>query len=197
MTKKLKLSHNQGEKYEYSNLGAGLLGYVLSKMANTSYENLLKTKIFSKYNMTSSTTNRNKIENRLIKGLNENGDEVPNWDFSVLIGAGGILSTVEDLSKFAIAQFDNSNKEMELTRTKTFSINGNMDIGLGWHIIKTKSGDEWNWHNGGTGGYSSSMVIDTKNRNGIIVLSNVSAFSKKMRNIDDLCFGLMKTLENK
>ena len=44
----------------------------------------------------------------------------PNWDLSVLMGAGGILSTVEDLSKFAIAQFDNSNKELELARTRFF-----------------------------------------------------------------------------
>jgi len=147
--------------------------------------------------MLNSTTSVNKINSTLIKGLDNKGNKVSNWEFSVLVGAGGILSTVEDLSKFAITQFNNSNKELELTRQKTFEINDNMDIGLGWHILKSQSENLWYWHNGGTGGYSSSMVIDTKTKNGIIILSNVSGFSPNMGNIDKLCFELMKTLEKK
>jgi len=195
LTKNLELS-NKG-KYQYSNLGAGLLGYTLSNISNVSYDSLLHSKIFSKYNMLNSTTSVNKINSTLIKGLDNKGNKVSNWEFSVLVGAGGILSTVEDLSKFAITQFNNSNKELELTRQKTFEINDNMDIGLGWHILKSQSKNLWYWHNGGTGGYSSSMVIDTKTKNGIIILSNVSGFSPNMGNIDKLCFELMKTLEKK
>ncbi|MBL4888486.1 MAG: serine hydrolase [Candidatus Lindowbacteria bacterium] len=195
LTKNIELS-NKGV-YQYSNLGAGLLGYTLSKISNVSYDSLLYSKIFSKYNMLNSTTSFNKIKGNLIKGLDNKGNEVSNWEFSVLAGAGGILSNVEDLAKFAIAQFDYSNKELKLTRKKTFEVNENMDIGLGWHILKSQSENIWNWHNGGTGGYSSSMVIDTKNKNGIVILSNVSAFNPNMKNIDKLCFELMKTLEKK
>ncbi|MEA3451484.1 MAG: serine hydrolase domain-containing protein, partial [Bacteroidota bacterium] len=191
----LELPQNTTEKYEYSNLGAGLLGYTLSKIENISYDSLLKTIIFSKYNMKNTTTNFNEIKEVLVKGLDNEGNEVSNWEFSVLVGAGGILSNVEDLSKFAVAQFDKSNKELELTRQKTFDINDDMSIGLAWHIIKSKSGNIWTWHNGGTGGYSSSMVIDTKTKNGIIILSNVSAFNPNMAKIDKLCFELMKTIE--
>jgi CubicO group peptidase (beta-lactamase class C family) len=111
-----------------------------------------------------------------------------------LAGAGGILSTAEDLSKFVIAQFNPSNKALELTRQKTFEINDTMDIVSGWHLLKSQSKNIWYWHNGGTGGYSSSMVFDEKTKNGIIILSNVSAFNPNMENIDKLCFELMKTL---
>lgn len=195
LTNLLKLPQNSKEKYEYSNLGAGLIGYTLSKIENISYDNLLQTRVFSKYDMGNSTTNHNKVNGVYIKGLDDKGNEVSNWDFSVLVGAGGILSNTVDLSKFVVAQFDSSNKELELTREKTFEINENMDIGLGWHIIKSKSRNDWNWHNGGTGGYSSSMAIDTKNKNGIIILSNVSAFNPNMGNIDKLCFELMETIK--
>lgn len=193
LTNQLELP-NKG-KYQYSNLGAGLLGYTLGKIENTSYKSLLQNKIFSKYDMKNSTADIKKIEGNLVRGLNNEGVEVPNWDLSVLAGAGGILSTTEDLSKFVITQFITSNKALELTRQKTFEINEKMDIGLGWHILKSKSENLWYWHNGGTGGYSSSMVIDDKSKNGIIILSNVSAFSPNMGNIDKLCFELMKTLE--
>jgi len=193
LTTHLQLS-NKGE-YQYSNTGAGLLGYTLSKVENVTYESLLKNKIFSKYDMRNSTTDITTIKGNLVKGLNNEGIEVPNWEFSVLAGAGAIYSTVEDLSQFAISQFDYSNKELKLTRVKSFELNENMDIGLGWHILKSQSENLWYWHNGGTGGYSSSMVIEEKSKNGIIILSNVSAFNPNMGNIDKLCFELMKTLE--
>jgi len=193
LTKYLELS-NKGE-YQYSNLGAGLLGYTLSTIENVTYETLLQNKIFSKYDMQNSTADITKIKGDLVRGLNNEGKEVPNWEFSVLAGAGAIFSTVEDLSQFTISQFDYSHKELKLTRVKTFELNENMDIGLGWHILKSQSKNLWYWHNGGTGGYSSSMVIDEKSKNGIIILSNVSAFNPNMGNIDNLCFELMKTLE--
>lgn len=197
LTKKLDLSKKTSSKYEYSNLGAGLLGYTLSQISNTSYPELLRTRIFAKYQMTNSTTDRSQIEQILVKGQNPDGQITSNWDLAILSGAGAILSTAEDLSKFAIAQLDDKNKDLELTRTKTANVNENMDIGLGWHMVKTKSNQDWVYHSGGTGGYTSSMAIDTENKNGIIILSNVSAFSSKQSNIDQLCFELMNTLEPK
>ena len=194
LTESIELTENLIGKYLYSNLGAGLIGYTLSEIENLSYERLFNTLIFSKYNMLNSTFNHNELNEVLVRGLDAQGNEVPNWELSVLASAGGILSNVEDLAKYGIAQFDTSNKELELTRQKTFKLNENMDIGLGWHIIKSKSNNQWYWHNGGTGGYSSSMSIDVKNKNGIIILSNVSAFNPSMENIDKLCFELMETL---
>ena len=193
VTNQLELS-NKG-KYQYSNLGAGLLGYTLSKIENDTYENLLQHKIFSKYEMQNSTTDITTITGNLVKGLNNEGIEVPNWDLAVLAGAGAIFSTLEDLSQFAISQFEDKNKELELTRVKTFELDENMDIGLGWHLLKNKSDNLWYFHNGGTGGYSSAMVLEENSKNGIIILSNVSAFNPNRGNIDKLCFELMKTVE--
>jgi len=38
------------------------------------------------------------------------------------------------------------------------------------------------------------MALDTQNKNGVIVLSNVSAYHKASENIDELCFELIETL---
>lgn len=192
----LKLKQTPGIHYDYSNLGAGLLGYILGKHSNSTYEDLLQRRIFDRYGMNYSTSIRDSIKQDLIKGIDATGNTASNWDFNVLVGCGGILSNVEDLSKFALSQFNENNEVLQLTRKPTFSVNDNMEIGLGWHLLKTKSGDAWVWHNGGTGGYTSSMAFDMQKRNGVIVLSNVSAFNKQMGNIDALCFGLMKQLED-
>jgi CubicO group peptidase (beta-lactamase class C family) len=197
LTKEVKLNQESGIKYEYSNLGAGVLGFELATIAKSTYELLLQEKIFTKYKMLNSTSKRENVKIKLVRGLKPNGKPTSNWDFDVLAGGGAIFSTVEDLSKFALAQFDIANKELALTQKPTFKVNDNMSIGLGWHILKRKNGGELIWHNGGTGGYTSSMVLDLENKNGIVILSNVSAFNEQMGNIEELCFGLIKTLDEK
>ena len=192
----MKLDNEPLTIYSYSNLGAGLLGYTLGLSQKASFQKLLQKRVFDKYKMTSSFTTSQMLGTRLVKGLDENGEVVSNWDFDVLFGGGGILSTTQDLVKFANAQFNPKNTELALTRKSTFDIKDDMKIGLGWHILKTEKGFNWIWHNGGTGGYSSSMVLDVEKKNGIIILSNVSAFNSKMENIDKLCFELMKKIGN-
>jgi len=177
-------------------LGAGLLGHTLGLSQKQPLKKLLEKRIFKRYKMQHTYTNLKSVENIMVKGLDDKGQEVFNWQFDVLFGGGGLLSTSRDLVIFAQAQFDKKNKELELTRKPTFNINDNMKIGLGWHILKTQNGYNWIWHNGATGGYSSSMVLDIETKNGVIILSNVSAFNPKMNNIDNLCFELMKQIEN-
>lgn len=195
LTTQVKLNQGPGTAYEYSNLGAGILGFQLATISKSTYESLLQEKIFTKYEMLNSTSKRENVKTNLVNGLKPDGQPTSNWDFDVLAGGGSIFSTVEDLSKFALAQFDDSNKELVLTQKPTFKINDHMSIGLGWHILKRKNGGELIWHNGGTGGYTSSMALDIQNKNGIIILSNVSAFNEKSGNIEQLCFELLKTLD--
>jgi CubicO group peptidase (beta-lactamase class C family) len=184
----LKLDNEPSKTYSYSNLGAGLLGYTLGLSQKSSFQNLLQKKIFNKYKMTSSFTSSHGLDNRLVKGLNQKGETVSNWDFDVLFGGGGILSTTEDLVKFANAQFNPKNKDLDLTRISTFKINESMRIGLGWHIITTKNGKDIYWHNGGTGGYSSSMAVKIDDKTVVIILANVSNVNDK---IDGICFELI------
>ena len=190
----LKLENEPLKKYSYSNLGAGILGYTLGLSQKTSFQNLLQKYIFDKYSMKNSFTTSKNLNDSLIEGMNENGEPSSNWDFDVLFGGGGILSTTEDLSKFANAQFDIKNKELELTRKSTFVINAKMEIGLGWHIINFENGNTVYWHNGGTGGYSSSMSVDIKQKKSVIILTNVAGINDE---IDALNFELMKDLLKK
>ncbi|MEM9921208.1 MAG: serine hydrolase [Bacteroidota bacterium] len=188
----LKLSSSPAETYAYSNLGAGLLGYTLGLSQKVSFQTLLQKRVFDKYNLSNSYMNSQNLDTKLIKGLNADGEIVPNWDFDALFSAGGILSTTEDLAKFAAAHFQMENKELMLTCQQSFDVNENMKIGLGWHLLKTQSGQDLVWHNGGTGGYSSSFAINKDHQTAVIILSNVSAFNPRMGNIDKLCFELME-----
>ncbi len=190
----LKLSFDAGKQSGYSNIGVGILGYTLAKVSNISYSNLLDNYIFSKYEMQNISIKRENISHLLIKGLDINGNETPNWDLASLTPAGGILSSVEDLSKFAIAQFNPTNKELKLTQQETFQIDEDTSRGLAWKIL-SNSDNKWLSHNGRTGGYTSSILLDIENKNGVIVLSNISTIGNKNKKyVVNLASDLLKTL---
>lgn len=192
----LQLENEPAVVYAYSNLGAGLLGFTLGLSEGTCFQKLLQQRIFEKYEMNDSFTSSDNLGNCLVKGLNADGETVPNWDFDALFGAGGIVSTTKDIMKFAKAQFNPANKELSLTRKPTLRVNDAMKIGFGWHILKSVNDKELFWHNGGTGGYSSSITISIEEKSAVVILSNVSAFNPDRKNIDSLGFGLLEIVEN-
>lgn len=187
----IQLENRDSVKYNYSNLGAGLLAYALSKAHQTPFENLLDEHIFKPYNMHSTSYKLHPS----IEGLNPYGAKTSNWQFDALKGAGGIVSNTRDLANFILAQFNSVNVALALSRKETFSVNENMSIGLGWHILEANSESKKYWHNGGTGGYTSSLSFRTSNQTGVVILSNISAMSYQSPSIDKLCFELLDALK--
>ena len=147
--------------------------------------------------MNHTTSKRTAIVNKLVKGLDAQGQVTANWDFESLVGAGGIFSNVEDMTKFANAHFNPNNQALQLCTKRTITVDEKMGIGLGWHLLESASGQEWMWHNGGTGGYTSSVAMNLDAKNAIVLLTNVSAFNPKMGYVDKLCFSLLESIEEK
>lgn len=176
----------------YSNLGFAILGYVLTQIENKTYSELLYTYIFKPYQMGESTLNRKQILSQLVPGRDENGEIATNWDHLAFSPAGGVLSTASDLAKFANEQFSQINIELRITRKKTINVDGKFGIGLGWGIIRTDNGHTYHVHPGGSKGYRSYIAIDEKEKNGVIVLSNVSSFHQRADGIKELCLSLLQ-----
>ena len=195
LTNEMELQSEPGAEFRYSNIGAGVLGYVLTKIENKSYEQQLQERIFQPFGMSSSTTDRESVTGRLATGLNKRGNPALYWDLGALEGAGAILSTVEDLAKFIVANFNESNEALKLQKEPTFNISDTRKMALGWFIIKQDSGEQWHWHNGGTGGFRSSLVMDAESRTGVAVLSNISAGHSHAAKIDSLSFVLLESLK--
>jgi D-alanyl-D-alanine-carboxypeptidase/D-alanyl-D-alanine-endopeptidase len=185
------LPRDIGVKYEYSNLGGGLLGHVLALKAGTNYEALIEQRICRPLGMTNTQIRLSpELQARLAQGHNAAGKPVPNWDLPALAGAGALRSTANDLLKFAAANMGLTKSDlqpaMELEQTPRHKAGSpTMQIGLGWHIAK-RYGRELTWHNGGTGGYRSFIGFDKAAQRGVVVLVNSAG------DIDDLGFRLLK-----
>lgn len=185
-----------GEIYEYSNLGFGILGYLLEHISSKTFEELLQEKAFGKYNMPATSSDRSRIKNHIIAGQNANGKKTPNWDMNSMVAAGGILSNVVDLSKFAIANFSNDSI-LKLQRKTTFQAEYKT-VALGWDEFKFGDNEAISGflHGGGTGGYSSIFILDVNNKLAVVILTNVSAFFPGNEKISILGFELLRNLYN-
>jgi len=181
-------------KYLYSNFGMGLLGYTLSKACGVPFEELLQNRVFDKYNMTNTSTDRDELNNTIVNGLDKDGIETQNWNMNSLVAAGSVYSCVEDLANYIVAHFDNSNTVLELLRKPTFTVDSDMKVGLGIHIVKGSKNSDVFWHNGGGSGYKSAMEFNIEAKSGVVVLSNVSFFNDNHWDIDRICTNIMNML---
>jgi CubicO group peptidase (beta-lactamase class C family) len=171
-----KLKRDIGAEYEYSNLGVGLLGHILSLKAQTNYEDLVITRVCAPLKMASTRiTLSPELKARLAPGHNASGKVVDNWDFKALAAAGALRSSVNDMLKFLAASMGTKNSgsaavSATLARSEAArrDIGSGRHIGLAWHI----NTDGVIWHNGGTGGYRSFMGFQPKTGRGVVVLAN-------------------------
>jgi CubicO group peptidase (beta-lactamase class C family) len=191
----MKLDTIPGVTVSYSNLGTGLLGYIICLNSKQTFEDLLQQYIFKPLKMNNSSTIVD--ERTIVKGQDLNGNEITNWDLNVLSGAGSIKSTAKDMTKFAIKNIEGGTY-YDLVQEPTFKINEWRKMGLGWNITDIEEENIHVYsHNGGTGGYRSNMIVSRKNKIGVIILSNVSAYSEPAESIDQLSRELMGILRTK
>jgi CubicO group peptidase (beta-lactamase class C family) len=177
---RVRLARDVGSQYEYSNLGAGLLGHLLARRAGMEYETLVKTRVTDPLNMTNTAVTLSPaLQTRLTPGHDQSLARVKNWDLPTLAGAGALRSTANDMLTFLAAAMGSTPSPLAsafamTTRERRPSGSPGLEIGLGWHINTAPSGRQFIWHNGGTGGYRSFTAFDPVARTGVVVLSNTS-----------------------
>ncbi len=163
--------------YQYSNLGFGLLGDILSTVYGKPYDEMVQEIICQPLELKNTTEHPNPDNQYLAKVYNEKGQETPIWTFDALAAHGSLKSTVSDLLTYAKAHFKMPETDLEhalaLTRQFTYFNPPETDIGLAWHM--NLRGDELiYWHNGGTFGSSSYLAFTPDKKIAVVVLSNTA-----------------------
>lgn len=179
------LRRDPGERYEYSNIGMGLLGHVLGLRAGKPYDVLLRERVLEPLGMRETfIVVPNDEVARFAVPHDADLEEASPWDIPTLAGAGALRSTTRDMLRFADAVTHRDRGP--LGRAIAFSIEPrrpttipNMRIALGWHV-REANGRTVVWHNGGTGGFRTFFGFDPASGTHSMVWSNTS------NSVDDL-----------
>ena len=173
------LPRDIGSKWEYSNLGVGLLGEALARRAGMSYEALLKTRILDPLGMTSSgITLTPEEQKRFAIGHDAYMRRTAHWDLVALAGAGALRSDADDMLTFLAANIGLTRTPLKSAMDATLAVKRvsnmpNNEQALGWDVRHSPYGDII-WHNGGTGGFRTFIGFNPIAKVGIVVLTNAA-----------------------
>jgi D-alanyl-D-alanine-carboxypeptidase/D-alanyl-D-alanine-endopeptidase len=183
-----QVSRAPGTEYAYSNVGTALLGHVLARRANLTYESLLVERICKPLGMNSTRiTLSPELQARLAMGHDEKGRSSSPFKLDAYAPAGNIHSTANDLLKYASAQVglmpSRLTSAMEKSHMFRFEdAHGIPGLGdysrmgrtaMGWVDRNSfqPPGMELLGHAGGAGSYHAWVGFDKQQRRGVVVLS--------------------------
>lgn len=174
-----------GERYEYSNIGYGILDYIISRTSGMSYADYMLKEVFIPLGMTRSSVNIGPgLENYHAIRYASNGARLPFYDFDHP-GGSAVYCSVHDLIRFAMFHLkahlpdqkaiisDNSIDEMQ---KGTAEIGNGRFYGIGWAMCNDLMGYRAVWHNGGMPGVSTTLMLLPDEKIAIAVLSNSEPF---------------------
>ncbi|QCK15681.1 serine hydrolase domain-containing protein [Mangrovivirga cuniculi] len=178
----LELEFNSNEKYSYSNIGYGLLGYILERASGKSYEVLLNEYITDPLEMNNTEANPANIDKKITATPYRKDDRntpTKAWESGKLVPAGGLYSTTEDLSKLMVHQIQDyaeyektgSASNFIITEFKAPRKSEIESYGFGLIEVNTERGNIYG-HQGDMDGFASSYLFFPKYKVGVILLTS-------------------------
>lgn len=165
----LRQAEREGRSYRYSNFGYQLLGLVVERVADEPLAVVVRRRLFEPLSMNASGIGADGAGTRLTG--HARGKPVPHWD-QPLAGAGGVEATIEDLARYTAACLSPPagplGEAIRLTQARVVVVDEHLEAGMGWLFRDRR----FLWHNGGTGGFSSSVVIDASAGRAVVVLAS-------------------------
>jgi serine-type D-Ala-D-Ala carboxypeptidase/endopeptidase len=175
-----QLTRDIGSQYQYSNLGGGLLGYLLGRAAQADYEKLLRERITGPLGMKDTLiTLKGSDATRLAPPFDRYMRPAKPWSMGVFARAGGIRSTAADMLLFAKAALDASSPIVAAMETAlSVRVSGPaavVDQALGWEVMHFAGGRELLVHGGQSGGFQSNLILEPAKGRAGVALTNSQA----------------------
>lgn len=162
------LEYEPGTRHLYTTLGYNLLAAVIENVTNLSYTDYMQKYIFNSAGMSSTFFEYQKdLIYYRAKGYSKNSfrrfQNAPIADLSIKFAGGGIISSSDDLLKFAINLLDGKLIPLSLLDTmkaQTVLKDGKkINYGLGFAIATDAYGKEYFYHSGNGTGFISQIVF--------------------------------------
>ena len=162
-----------GERFNYSNSGYVLLGYIIEKVTGQKYEEVLQEKVFEPLGMKNSGYDHPaKVLPRRAAGYALNNGAIVNcvhFEMDTPHAAGGLYSTVGDLLLWDQALYTEKLLPRETLVRMFTAVKGG--YAYGWNTGES-SNRRFTGHGGGIAGFRTMLLRYPDDKVTVIVLSN-------------------------
>lgn len=174
----------------YSNLGFGLLGTAMTTATGLDYGSLVRDRVCAPLGMVDTVVDGQMTDDqcrRMAMGFRNRRRSAEPWPLVGIAGAGALRSTAADMMRYLEAQVEQPGGSLgdAIRLTHATPPGGPEDKGLGWH----RAGSHTLWHNGGTGGFRSIVIV--RPDSGVAILALVN----QTRGADLTAFRLLRQLD--
>ncbi len=173
-----------GERYQYSNLGFGILDYVIERTSGKSYPDFMREEVFLPLGLTRTSVHIGKgLEAFAATRYAADGSPIPFYDFDHP-GASAVFSSAHDLVRFGMFHLKNhlsdqrsiiSDAAIDEMATATVNTGESSGYGIGWSTGRNEKGLRTVRHGGGMGGVSTTLILLPSENAVIVVLGNASS----------------------
>jgi CubicO group peptidase (beta-lactamase class C family) len=174
-----KSDFEPGTKWNYSNTGYSMLGYIIEKVTGKSYERVVRERILHPLGMNQSgfdyTHLQAETKSKGYFSITEGSAmPAPTVDSTIAYSAGALYSTVRDLYKWERAIY--TDKILPAASWQKIFTPYKNNYGYGWSVGKA-FGKDFQAHSGGIHGFSSFIMRFPEDEIVTIVLDNASGSS--------------------
>jgi CubicO group peptidase (beta-lactamase class C family) len=167
-----------GEAYTYSNLGYGILGFVIEHVSGKSLPDFVQAEIFAPLGMANSAfAPASKDFESCAARYDLEGKRLPYYTTDHP-GASEAFASIQDLLRFGLYNFEAYDtrilKESSLNRMRSPQTQAAADqrYGIGWALSQTVGGHKVVSHSGSMDGVLSRLILVPERRVVIAILSN-------------------------
>lgn len=173
------------ERYRYSNLGYGVLDYIISRISGKNYSDFIREEVFLPLGMTRAAVKigRGHETHHAIR-YGVDGLPIPFYDFDHR-GASAAYCSAHDLIRFGMFHLKNhlldqkvilSDETIDEMQRPTVDVNENTGYGVGWEISKEAEYTIVS-HDGGMGGVATQLVLVPSENLAVVVLCNARQYA--------------------
>ena len=172
-----ELASDIGTKHSYSNFGFMWLSDIVARAGGKSFGDLLVERVLGPLGMSTASLEIPR-EREGLRVVGHSPRYIPTlpWHFQPpLAGMGGVHASIVDMERLAEALAGKRQTPLDavikLAVAPLFNIDPRDSIGYAW-VSRWFADSTLVWHSGGTGGFSSMIVVDREKGLGSVVLAN-------------------------
>lgn len=168
-----------GERYVYSNLGYGVLGWIAEAVAEKPLKDLMGEEIFSPLGMENSmfAPTNEELKNCAVR-YQQGGDPLPHY-VTDHPAASELFASLDDLLRFGVWHLSQDVDEVlspagkRKMQSPLDSARSAQAYGLGWRLDSTSHGEKFFAHSGSMAGVTTRLTVCPERELVIVVISNV------------------------